>query len=751
MVISVGGAEIAEMFVTAGTAGGGGEVDPPLPPDIWPAVMYFADDGDDAGTGSIGSPWKTLAKANSVYAENKTFYFKGGDTFEGTLQVRGKNNQYLKYDVGTPVISSGMGRGFECRNKSGVVVDGLRFQGVSQLLNPNHGIYFANDFVVADRLAGCVVRNCQVTEYGYNGIYATSFGSVAGYTGLLIENNTVWNCTGENLAGATAGIAVDSQDFWGLAVHSPAHTNVTIQGNFVSFCQGRLGAANHVGSGIILSQCDTGLIFNNVAEDCGSLSSNQAGPVGMWAWDARNVVIRKNIVRRQGTAGPDGSAFDLDGGCVDCIMEYNYSTGCKGPGILLFAFDDTPHWGNGHKLLDYVRNTARFNISVYDGDNDEYSKYGIFIGTMRPVLTDFQQVNAYNNTVITRNNGAKRPLTFNINTFNQVSMDHATGVVSNNMIIQLGTSPLIDMRRNSMTVAGNVFWSPTGATMRYFGYDWADYEDWSNSTGDDGMPYGPKERFHGNYSFYTDDPGLVDPYSTAIANLRPTANAACIGIGLDLLAEFGIPRATEDFLGVAIPSTTTVHYPGALQPIAPATNRVAAPNDITNPAWFIAGDAGTIVGGQTGMFGSSAQKLQINLGSTYTEIAQQRTYAAGAKTVRRGCFVRPVDVPAGVLGNWGPAYLPDEYWHSWFNLGSEVFDNAEAFGWFLGNVKNIRMQKRPNGFYLLMCDVVLNPAWTADYISGFASNLYANVPPWGVTGNNNRGLVFDGFFEYLIG
>lgn len=751
MVIALGGAELSEMHVTGGTAGGGGG-DDPLPPDIWPAIMYFSALGDDNfGDGSMANPWRSVDKANQVYAEGKTFYFRGGDTFPGTLRVRGKNNKYYAYGSGKPIISAGMGRGFECRNKSGVEVNGLRFQGISQLLNPNHGIYFANDFVVSNRLTGCIVRNCEVTEFGWNGIYATSKNSVAGYDGLLIENNTVWNCTGENLVGATAGIEVDSQDFWGLYTHSPAHVNITIQGNYVSACKGRPGAANHVGSGIILSQCEGGLIFNNTAEDCGDNSTNQAGPVGIWAWDAKSVVIRKNIVRRQGTAGPDGSAFDLDGGCVDCVMEYNYSTGCKGPGILLFAFDDTPSWSSGHRLLDYVRNTARFNISIYDGDNDEYSKYGIFIGTMRPVTSDFKQVYVYNNTVITRNNGAKRPLTFNINTFNQVSMDHAEGVVANNMIIQLGTSPLIDMRRNSMVVAGNVFWSPTGATMRYFGYDWPDYEDWSNSTGDDGQPYGPKERLHGNYSFYTADPGLVDPYSTAIANLRPRADAACIGIGLDLLAEFGIPRATEDFLGVAIPSTATLHYPGALQPVAAATNRITAPNDISNPAWFIAGGAATIVGGQQGMFGSSAQKLQITTGTTYAEIAQQRTYPAGAKTVRRGCFVRPVDVPAGVLGNWGPAYDPSEYWHTWFNLLTENFDNAEAFGWFLGNVKNMRMQKRPNGFYLLMCDVVLNPAWTSDYISGFASNTYANVPPWGIAGDNNRGLVFDGFFEYLIG
>lgn len=750
MVVSVGKREPKEIhYVPKGPAGGGGET--PLPPDVWPSVMYFAADGNDTtGDGSMGNPWKTLAKLDTVIATGKTFYFKGGDVFTGTLNCRFGNN-YRVYGSGKAIISSGMKSGIVCKNAKDVLVENFRCVGISQLLNPNHGIYFVNDKVTPTRLTGCIIQDCEVTEYGYNGIYATSFNSLAGYDGLIIRRNTVWNCTGENLKGATAGIAVDSQDFWGLAVFAPAHKNIFIQDNFVSFCQGRSGASNHVGSGIILSQCEVGLIQGNTAEDCGNNSTNQAGPVGIWTWDSRQVNIRKNIVRRQGTAGPDGSAFDLDGGCEDCIMEYNYSTGCKGPGILLFAFDDTPSWGAGHRLLDYVRNIARFNISIYDGDNDEYSKYGIFIGTMRPVLSDFKDVLVYNNTVITRNNGAKRPLTFNINTFNQVSMDHATGIVANNMIIQLGTSPLIDMRKNSMVVAGNVFWSPTGATMRYFGYDWPDYEDWSNSTGDDGQPYGPKERLHGNYSFYTQDPKLIDPYSTAIANLRPSGNGGCVAMGLDLLAEFGIARATEDFLGVAIPANEVIHWPGALRPAASPTNRLTAPNDITNAAWFIAGDPGTIIGGQQGMFGNAAQKLQVNTGSTYTEIAQQRTYTAGAKTVRRGCFVKPVDVPAGVLGNWGPAYTPDEYWHTWFDLINQNFDNAEAFGWYLNHIKNMRMQRRPNGFFLMMHDVELNPAWTMDYISAFASNTYANVPPWGVTGNNNRGLVFDGFFEYLVG
>lgn len=750
MVVGLGSSELKEIHVTAGTGGGG--VDPPLPPDDWPTLMYFSALGNDTtGNGSIGNPWKTITKANTVNATGKTFFFRGGDTFTGTLLCKA-GNRYTNYGTGKAIFNPGLGHGIVAKNAANVTVENIRVVGAGQLVNPCHGIYFVNDKVTNTRLIGCVIQDCEVTEFGYNGIYATSFNSSAGYSGLIIRRNTVWNCTGENLAGATAGIAVDSQNFWGLASHSPAHTNITINDNFVHHCQGRLGAANHVGSGIILSQCQTGLIQNNTAEDCGNNSSNQAGPVGIWCWDAIAVVMRKNFVRRQGTAGPDGSAFDIDGGCQDCTMEYNYSTGCKGPGILMFAFDDVPFWPSGHKLLDYVRNTARFNISLWDGDNDEYSKYGIFIGTMRPVLTDFKDIHVHNNTVITKDNGAKRPLTFNINTFNQVSMDHAEGVVANNMIIQLGTNPLIDMRRNSMQVVGNVFWSPLGATMRYFGYDWANYEYWSNSTGDNGPPYGPKERAHGNYSFWTKDPGLINQASSVIADLRPRADGDSVGTGFDLLAEFGIPRATEDFLGVAIPSNTTIHWPGALRPAGTPTNRVASPNDISTGSWFLSGSPGTIVGGQTGMFGSSAQKVQITTGSTYVEIAQQRTYSAGLKTVRRGMFVKGLDVPDAVLGNWGPTYTPDDYWHNWFNVtGQGTFDNAEAFGWYLSHVTNYRMQRRPNGFFLIMHDVTINPAWTSDYITALASVAYANVPPWGIAGNSNRGLIIDGFFEYLLG
>lgn len=701
--------------------------------------IYFAANGNDyTGDGTMGAPFKTVQMANFVAAPGKRLWFKAGDLFLGGLKAQ-PNTQYNSYGGGKAIIASGLLRGFFSENGANVKCRNLEFIGLGAA-NKEHGIYCVNSSWYAGQLPGLEISGCVVHGYGKTGIEVEALNYPSGYSSPIVQNNEVYNCAINDLKGHTGGIIVAAEQLWGLAVRPASHDNVQVLNNYVHHNDGASGARNHTGSGIIVAQTNVGLVQGNVAEENGAGSTNQAGPVGIWAWDSIGVVMRKNYSLRQRTNGPDGAGFDLDGGCVDCVMEYNYSTGCKGPGILLFSFDDTKDWPAGHRLLDYRRNTARYNVSVRDGDNNEYSRYGLFLGTMRPVLTDYQDVWCYNNTVITDDNGENSPDCFNINTFNQVDMSHATGIVANNIFVQRGRGLMCDMRRNQMTIVGNVYYSRQGTPMRYFGFDWWDPKIWCDSPGDDGPQYGPKETMYGTFQFHYGNPYLLDDLSDDPEDLVPSWNSPVVGVGVDLNLEFGLPDITEDFLGNPIDPTMLMRTPGAFLPQPGQVNLLTAPNDLTNAAWQKRYDAFTLTGGLPGRLGgATAQKIAPNVGSKYVEVFQDRAVSG---TLRRGVVVKGDDVDAVSLISQKNPFV------SWFS----EWINLRTGEWFSNNVQGTdysnyyyRIHRLDNGFWMVYYDVTLTGP---DQIGAFPSTIGA--PDWGITGNSMRGLIFDGFFEYQI-
>ena len=68
---------------------------------------YISNAGhDDTGDGSIGNPWATLTKVNSLsLLPSTTVYFRRGDTFVGTLTVSASGSP------GKPIIFDAYGSG----------------------------------------------------------------------------------------------------------------------------------------------------------------------------------------------------------------------------------------------------------------------------------------------------------------------------------------------------------------------------------------------------------------------------------------------------------------------------------------------------------------------------------------------------------------------------------------------------------------------------------------------------------------
>lgn len=704
-----------------------------------PTNCYFSAAGNDyTGDGSIGNPWKTIQMANYVaLAGNRNLFFRGGDTFGGSLKAQ-VGCVYNSYGTGKALIQSGLAMGFYNNSLAGVKVRNLRFQGAQG--NTRYGVYFVNALWYNVRLTGCEASGCEVFGYGHDGINFTAINSPYGFQSPLIQNNEIYDCDKTDLKGHSGGIMVMAPDWWGLAVNPPSHMDVQVLNNYVHDNKGHAGAANHVGNGIIIAQTQGGLMQGNVCTDNGENSTAHSGPVGCWSWDSDGVIIRKNTVLRQKTNGPDGSGFDLDGGCTNCVLEYNYSRDCKGPGILMFSFNDLKD-GPNVVMNNYANNTARYNFSYNDGNNNEYSRYSFFIGTTKPLSTDFKNIRAYHNTVVSNDVGENAPDCCVVNTFDRVEMNHAQGLVANNLFIQRSRGLLTDIRRNQIDMQGNCYYTMQGTAMRYYGFDWWDPKVWSTSTGDDGPLYGPKEFRYNSYQFYYGNPRVIDEASDDPDDYMPIATSPIIGIGQNLNVEYGIPLMTEDYSGRPIDTTQLLWTPGCMQPPAP-TNTLGSPSDISVAPWANRYDPVTIVGGIAGRLGgATAQKITPNTGSTYCEVYQPRTYPAGTRTVRRGMVIKGDDVDAGMLMAYSTSLA--EWMNAFFNMRTPQYEKSEPQGDdYVMN--NVRMQKRENGFYLVYYDLTFA---TDDTFSIFPTNM---TGPWGITGNGSRGLIVDEVFEYPL-
>jgi len=110
-------------------------------------------------------------------------------------------------------------------------------------------------------------------------------------------------------------------------------------------------------------------------------------PVAIWyAW-AKSCTIQfcEAYDNRTGGRGADGGGFDLDGGCVDCVLQYNYSHDNEGAGYLICSWDPDQWPCTGC--------ICRYNVSINDGLANDYASIHFW------QLVDCQ---IYNNTCITR-------------------------------------------------------------------------------------------------------------------------------------------------------------------------------------------------------------------------------------------------------------------------------------------------------------------------------------------------------------
>jgi hypothetical protein len=441
-------------------------------------TSYVDPAGNDANSGQTSSAaWRTLARVSAATLPAGTCVrLKSGAVFTGTLSLAADDvNDRTRPVVVTTSgadkawISSGTSAGVTISNTGGVIVDNLGIYGSGYSKNKTDGIAIRTDQPGGIHYPGITVQGVDVSGYGGSGISiagAPKDGSKSGFSDVTIAST---------LAHDNGDAGIQS---YGNSPSSPgfAHANVLIDHVKVYGNVGISTKGANSGSGIVLGNVDGATVQYSVAYANGARNGYAAaGPVGIWAWDANNVVIAHNesYGNSSGTAA-DGDGFDLDGGVTNSVMEYNYSHDNAGAGFLVYQY-------NGARTQS--GNVVRYNISQNDARRSTHGALNAGASTGAVTGT----VDFYGNTVYVSPAGTAKPAGI------RAWSGTASARFFNNIVYATQGVPLVSVEKGAAaTFQGNDWWTAGSAFAVYVGG--SNYSDtqatkyssltaWSTATG----------------------------------------------------------------------------------------------------------------------------------------------------------------------------------------------------------------------------------------------------------------------------
>jgi len=508
---------------------------------------YLSSSGDDSAPGtSPDKAWKSIEKVNEINLKpGDNILFKGGETFTGTMKFDIEDSgtpenpvTITSYGVGRALISSGNETGLLAMNTSGLIVKNLNFSGTSlDVDNHSSGIHFYTDL---DSVKPGHIRidSVEVSGYRWNGISIEGKrdNGKSGFRDVRITNARVHD-NGDK--GIAVGGPMPPND-WG-------NKDVYIGHCTVYNIKGILGQHGHSGNGIIVSSLDGGLIEYCVAYNNGENSDypESGGPIGIWAWDSRNVVIQFCEAYENKTGNKaDGGGFDLDGGCVNCIMQYNYSHDNHGAGYGIYQYSGA---------REFKGNIIRYNISENDGRNNRHGGINLWATNSSGGMQDTK---IYNNTIYVSEvtHGAA------IEDFpDEEGKCFIYGTeVYNNIFIGTGGKDLvlIPNPESGWNFKNNCYFTyGDKISIKWGKKNFKSLAEWRTAT--------KQESMDGSDIGFEIDPGLMDPGHGGIIGNAPqpgTLNAyklkqasPLIDQGLDIKSLFGIDPGSHDFYGTTIP------------------------------------------------------------------------------------------------------------------------------------------------------------------------------------------------------
>jgi hypothetical protein len=509
-------------------------------------TYYVSLNGDDTKEGtSVATAWQTVNKVNSTILQpGDKVLFEAGQTFQGTLQADQSGTitepiVYSSYGKGFATISSGLGRGFLAYNTAALEIRRLHFVGAGREVNNTGGLVFFRDDLTTrnTQLTHLLLDSVEVSGYQSYGITVGSYNTALDFLGQPFGYDDVRITNSSTHDNGDTGIYS-----YGATLY--AHRNWYI-GNCKSFNNSgqQWVKDRNTGSGIILANVDGGLVEQSEAHHNGWLSNHYyTGPAGIWAYASNNITIQNCESHHNQSGTLDGGGFDLDGGCTNSVLQYNYSHDNDGPGLMLAQYDGAP------TTMAHV--TIRYNIS--ENDARRYGS-GILLwsaGGSRGI----SNANVYNNTVyMSPSASGYVPKAVYLSGPNIEN----SGLRNNIFQTTDGIQFLVD-ESGRVAFQGNCYWS-TGGPQRWrqWASNFTSLEEWRAYTG--------AEKVQDKPTGMVTDPMLNAPGQGGTNPLKPGQSMSdwkayqlqvaspLRGAGLDLKTLFNISPGKQDLYGYPIP------------------------------------------------------------------------------------------------------------------------------------------------------------------------------------------------------
>ncbi|HYX35187.1 MAG TPA: right-handed parallel beta-helix repeat-containing protein [Oligoflexus sp.] len=516
-------------------------------PEARASINYYVSvHGDDKQSGlSPGEAWRSLQPINSMDIHDQVnILLEAGQSFEGPLKFDAQDSRdddrYIRvssFGNGRASIVAPAGEaGITAYNIGNISIEHLQLHG-ADVASREAGISFFNDLDGNVKLRNIIIKNVEVSGFR-NGISIRAYNQLSGFERVRVESSHLHH-------NKAAGLEV-----WGYTdaeLIGYAHRDFYVAGNTVHNNHGDPEYfANHSGNGIVVGNIERSLLEYNLAYENGGENHNSGGgPVGIWAWDCSRVTIQFNVSHHNRTGNyADGGGFDLDGGCQDSVMQYNFSHDNDGAGYLMGQYEGARPMKN---------NILRYNLSVNDGRRN--SLYG-GITLFRLGDTTFSGAAIYQNTVYIEPSSTGQPVAFS-----SISDGIENVVVANNIFVTTGTVPLLSLEQGfDATFVGNNYFNTEGSPrFDDQGKIFTSLENWRLGT--------QREMWNGQPSGHAWEPGFsvklpmepksrTTPTSYQLSKLSPLINA---GVALEALQ---LPRVNRDFFGHKIDETTSPPDPG---------------------------------------------------------------------------------------------------------------------------------------------------------------------------------------------
>lgn len=463
--------------------------------EMKPVTYYISATGNDANKGlSPSDAWKSFSNINAINLNpGDSVLLKGGETIIGQLHLN-------EDDLGTserPIAVSSFGSGSAtiftatrdailAINSQGISVSNIKLKGSAQLKNNSSGIAIINDLPGDIKLPFIRIDNVEASGFGFCGILIDGNNGKSGFSDVLVSNSSCHD-NGE------AGLYVYGK--FTTSEGKYAHEKVQIRYVKAYNNTGKPGDdLQNTGSGIVLSDVNGGTIEHCSAYNNGSLcESLQGGPVGIWAWDSKNIIIQHNeSFQNKTNGGFDGGGFDLDGGMRNSVIQYNYSHDNDGPGILLAQFS----YARSHSS-----NIVRYNISENDCRKNRYGAIHVW--------GNVEEAAIYNNSVFHAGPAETKAygLVFRYNEDTRISKNFPSQVsFINNIFYLKGSLPIVSSPKNDTSfhlINNNYYTNSESPVFEWAGITYETLGDWRKGSG--------QEQLQSKPTGFTVDPLFTNP------------------------------------------------------------------------------------------------------------------------------------------------------------------------------------------------------------------------------------------------